>query len=61
MDFNLGDRLIMKCPSCGGRDLEIAIPQENIRQEIYLREKFVSNRIIGEATLAELKDRIDFA
>jgi hypothetical protein len=50
----------MKCPICWSADLEIAIPANNIRQEIYLRKKFVLNRIIEKAAFAELKDRIDF-
>lgn len=55
-----GDRAVMKCPSCDGEDLEVAIPANIIRQEIYLRERFVLNRIAEKVTFAELKDRMDF-
>jgi len=49
----------MKCPSCSGRDFEIAVSEDSIRQEIGLREKFFLDRIEGQVTPTELKDRID--
>ncbi len=51
---------IMNCPNCRAEDFRIVVPQNAISEEIDIRERFVLDRIMGNVTKAELKDKTDF-
>ena len=51
---------IMNCPNCRSEDFKTVVLQSAISEEIDMRERFILDRIMGDVTKAELKDKTDF-